>query len=79
MRNRFDRVGDSPLLDRPDLRRALLTGEIPPWTAPGRTLFTIERRRTWLRPPAIEGAVHRALRVVELLEPAGDDLDQADG
>ncbi|MFD1373620.1 hypothetical protein [Actinoplanes sichuanensis] len=67
MRNRFDRVGDSPMLDSSALRLALLNDDIPPWTARGRTLFTIEVPKAWIHPSVVDGIVRRALRVVELL------------
>lgn len=74
MRNRFDRVGDSPLLDSSALRLALLNGDIPPWTARGRTLFTIEVPSSWIRPAVVDESVRRALHVVDLLGLAPEQV-----
>jgi hypothetical protein len=72
MRHGADPVGDSPLLDRPELRSAFRAGRIPPWTVRDRILFTFEPRTAPLRPAVIDEAVLDTLRVAGLLGLAGD-------
>jgi hypothetical protein len=67
----FERVGDSPLLDRAELRRAFLTRRIPPWTVRGQTLLTVEPADESVTPALIDLAVRRALLVAELLDLGG--------
>jgi hypothetical protein len=75
----FQRVGDSPLLDLPDLRWSYLNGTIPAWTARDRTLFTVTPSEESIKPAMIDEAVGRALRIPGLLgldrgvPPAGDN------
>ncbi|GIE31015.1 hypothetical protein Ait01nite_040600 [Actinoplanes italicus] len=77
----FQRVGDSPLLDLPDLRWSYLNGTIPAWTARDRTLFTVTPAEESIKPAMIDKAVDRTLRIPGLLgldrgvPPAGDDRD----
>lgn len=65
----FERVGDSPLLDRAELRRAFLTRRIPPWAVRERTLVTVEPAGESVTPALVGVAVRRALLVAELLDP----------
>lgn len=64
----FERVGDSPLLDRAELRKAFLTRRIPPWTVREQCLFTVEPAYEGVTPALIGSAVRRALLVAKLLE-----------
>ncbi|WP_433795881.1 hypothetical protein [Actinoplanes sp. CA-252034] len=63
----FERVGDSPVLDDAELRKAFLTRRIPPWTVRDRELFTVEPANEGVTPAVIDAAVQRALRVAALL------------
>ncbi|MEU8665146.1 hypothetical protein [Actinoplanes philippinensis] len=63
----FERIGDSPLLDGADLRKAFLTRRIPPWTVRRRMLFTVEPANEGVTPAVVDAAVHRALRVAGLI------------
>jgi hypothetical protein len=72
MRLPYRFVGDSHRLESPALREAYLDGEIPPWTASGDHLFTVEEHVGWITPDAIDHAVRRALRVVQLLDLGPD-------
>jgi hypothetical protein len=63
----FERIGDSPLLELPAVRWNFLRGAIPPWTAHGRALFTVEPSEDGITPAAIEKAVSRALHLTSLL------------
>jgi hypothetical protein len=67
-------VGDSPKLDRPELRWAALRNEIPTWTVVGDELFIVEAHPELITPEVTDRAVRQALHVVGLLEigPASD-------
>lgn len=79
MRLPFQVVGDSPLLQRPALRLAFLGERIPPWTARGHELFTIEPAGGWVTAGRIEECARRALLIVDLLQPAEPDTDTDPG
>jgi hypothetical protein len=72
MRLPYQFIGDSHRLESLALREAYLKGEIPPWTASGNQLFTVEEHPGWTTPHAIEHAIRRALRVVQLLDLGPD-------
>jgi len=72
MRLPYEFVGDSQRLNQPALRQAYLDGKIPPWTARGDEMFTIESQDAWITPDATDCAVRRALRVVQLLDLGPD-------
>ena len=63
-------VGDSPRLQRPKLREAFLSGEIPPWTVRDRELFTVEA--VPVEAAAAQRAIGRARRIAGLLDLDGD-------
>jgi hypothetical protein len=64
----FERIGDSPLLERAELRKAFLTRRIPPWTLREQTLFTVEPATESVTPALIDAAVRRALLIARLLD-----------
>ncbi|BEL07044.1 hypothetical protein Q0Z83_052350 [Actinoplanes sichuanensis] len=64
----FERIGDSPLLDRVELRKAFLTRRIPPWTIREQCLFTVEPAHEGITPALIGSAVRRARLVASLLD-----------
>jgi hypothetical protein len=66
----FERIGDSPLLDGAELRKAFLTRRIPPWTVRERALFTVEPANESVTPALIDTAVRRALLIAGLLDLA---------
>jgi hypothetical protein len=68
----FERIGDSPLLDRTELRKAFLTRRIPPWTVRERCLYTVEPANGSVTPALIDSAVRRALLIVRLLDLTGE-------
>ncbi|MEV4276587.1 hypothetical protein [Actinoplanes xinjiangensis] len=68
----FERIGDSPLLDRTELRKAFLTRRIPPWTVRERCLYTVEPANGSVTPALIDSAVRRALVVARLLDLTGE-------
>jgi hypothetical protein len=74
-------VGASPLLDRPELRGAFESGEIPPWTVRVDELFIFEPHDSWttvaVKTQAVARAVDRALSLVRLLDLAADDGESA--
>jgi hypothetical protein len=67
-------VGDSHRLDRPALHDAFENGEIPPWTARDRDLFTFEAFEGRLTPEALDALVLQTLHIVRLLD-LGPDVD----
>ncbi|GAA4587697.1 hypothetical protein BJY16_008309 [Actinoplanes octamycinicus] len=67
LRSMYRFVGDSPRLDRPELRWAALRDELPTWTVVGDELFTVETHQDWITPEATDRSVHRALHVLNLL------------
>lgn len=71
MRMPYQFVGDSHRLERRELRRAFLDGDIPAWTVRGDELFTVEPIPS-PTPEAIDRAVQRALLVVRLLDLGAD-------
>jgi hypothetical protein len=74
-------VGASPLLDRPELRGAFESGEIPPWTVRADEFFIFEPHDSWTTvaviTQAVERAVDRALSLVRLLDLAPGDGESA--
>jgi hypothetical protein len=68
MRLPYQFIGDSPRLESPALRAAFREGEIPPWTASGNELFTVEEHLRWITPDAMDRTIRRAVRVVRLLD-----------
>lgn len=72
MRFPYRFIGDSHRLESPALGEAFGKGEIPPWTVSGDQLFTVEERLGWTTPEAMELAIGRALRVVQLLDLGPD-------
>lgn len=74
MRRPHRTIGTSHRLDRPDLNDAFENGEVPPFTAQGRSLFTFEAFRGQLRPEAIDSLIQRTLRLVGLLDLGPDTV-----
>lgn len=66
-------IGTSHRLDLPALNDAFENGEIPPFTAIDRSLFTFEALEGSLRPEAVDSLIRRTLRCVHLLD-LGPDL-----
>lgn len=67
----FVRVGDSPLLDDPDMHTEFLRGLIPPWTLRGGELFTFHPATDPLTGEQMSDAVQRTLRIAGLLALSG--------
>jgi hypothetical protein len=72
MRRPHRTVGDSHRLDRPALHDAFENGEIPPWTARDRDLFTFQAIAGRLHPEHLDDLVRRTLLVVRLLDLGPD-------
>jgi hypothetical protein len=81
-RRRFETVGfDSYRFDGPAFRAVHVRGDVPLWTVIDRDLFAFVPLDEPLTPGAIDSAVRRTLRVVELMEfgpdgamPPDDDV-----
>jgi hypothetical protein len=65
-------IGTSHRLDRPALNDAFENGEVPPFTATDRSLFTFEAFKGRLRPEAVDSLIQRTLHLVHLLDLGPD-------
>jgi hypothetical protein len=72
MRRPHRTIGTSHRLDRPELHDAYENGDLPPWTARDRSLFTFEAFDGRLDPVALDRLVLRTLRIVDLLDLGPD-------
>jgi hypothetical protein len=67
-------IGTSLRLDRPALRDAFENGEIPPFAALDRSLFTFEASKAErLAPEALDSLLERTQLIVRLLDLGPDD------
>jgi len=67
-------IGTSHRLDLPALHDAFENGEIPPFTARDRSLFTFEAFEGRLIPGSFDRLIERTLRIVRLLDLGSDTV-----